>query len=65
MNPPDRPPHPLVVDRESGVCHYVTDDDIRHYEAISMAYAQMIEDAHRTVLRAEELFGRLMRRTNG
>jgi len=36
------PPHPLVVDSETKLCRYATQDDIRRWESMEMRYRSLL-----------------------
>lgn len=38
----DRPPHPLVVDRETKLYRYATHADIRRWEIMEMRYTNLL-----------------------
>ena len=38
----DRPPHPLVVDRDTNLFRYATHDDVRRWEVIERRYNNLI-----------------------
>jgi hypothetical protein len=52
-------PHPLVVDEITGLCRYVTQDDIRRMEAICAAFDHVVGNARSSIECADRLRERL------
>jgi hypothetical protein len=56
-----RPPHPLVIDKDTGLARYATQEDVSILESISVAYKAMVEDARHRVASADRFMERLKR----